>query len=116
MHHAIPFYKFTEGFGDLLKDAGERAHQQESRNDLRVAAVKGLIKKEICKSQFDSMSKSSKVQEAITLLHAKAKKKSKKASVASKIVNDLVDYKAIYHSAQESNKLILLTEIKRNGY
>ena len=39
-------------FGDLGEDAGERAHQEEARNESRMGAVVNLEKKERTKSQF----------------------------------------------------------------
>ena len=31
----------------------------------------------------------------------------------SNVISDQIDYEAIYHSVEESNELILLTEIKK---
>ena len=55
-------------FGDLGEDAGERAHQEEARNESRVGAVVNLAKRERTKSQFEAMKKSAKVKEMISEL------------------------------------------------
>ena len=46
------FLERVQGFGDLGEDDGERAHQEEARNESRVGAVVNLAKKERIKSQF----------------------------------------------------------------
>ena len=45
-------------FGDLVEDAGERAHQEEARNESRMGTVVNLAKKDRTKSQFEAMKKS----------------------------------------------------------
>ena len=39
------FLQSIPAFGDLGEDAGERAHQEEARNESRVGAVENLAKK-----------------------------------------------------------------------
>ena len=40
--HAINLLRLTRGMGDIGEDAGERAHQEEARNERRIWAVRGL--------------------------------------------------------------------------
>ena len=58
MSHAIDF----DGICGFRRGCRECTHQQESRNEGRVAVVKDIIQKENCKVQFDSMAKSKKVK------------------------------------------------------
>ena len=51
--HLLRFLERVQGFGDLGEDAGERAHQEEARNESRVGAVVNPSKKERTKSQFE---------------------------------------------------------------
>ena len=53
--HAIRLLLMHFGFGDIGEDAGERAHQEDTKNDERVAGVQTLAKKELTKSQFEGM-------------------------------------------------------------
>src|SRR5688500_2081812 len=62
LSHAVEFLSYIQGFGDLGEDAGKQAHQQEQHNKLRVSGVKGIVKKENCKLQFELMYNSAKVQ------------------------------------------------------
>ena len=43
--HLLRFLERVQGFGNLGQDAGEWAHQEESRNESRVGAVVNLAKK-----------------------------------------------------------------------
>ena len=45
--HLLRFLKRVQGFGDLGDDAGERAHQEEARNESRVGAVVNLEKRSV---------------------------------------------------------------------
>ena len=45
--HLLIFLERVQGFGDLGEDAGERAHQEEARNDIRVGAVVNLEKRSV---------------------------------------------------------------------
>ena len=56
------FLERVKEFGDLGEDDGERAHQEEARNESRVGAVVNLAKKERTKSQFEAMKKSANVK------------------------------------------------------
>ena len=56
----------VQGFGDLGQDAGERAHQEEARNESRVGAGVNLAKNERKKSQFEAMKKSEMVKEMMS--------------------------------------------------
>jgi hypothetical protein len=73
--HAIGLCSQHNGFGDLGEDAGERAHQEETKNDQRVWGIKGIIKKETTKSQFESMKKHPKVQGIRLEFNIKSKRK-----------------------------------------
>ena len=42
--HLLRFMEQVQGFGDLGEDAGERAHQEEARNESRVGTVVNLAK------------------------------------------------------------------------
>ena len=53
-----PTMKNIARFGDLVEDAGERAHQEEARNESRMGTVVNLAKKDRTKSQFEAMKKS----------------------------------------------------------
>ena len=64
--HLLRFLERVQGFGDLGEDAGERAHQEEARNESRVGAVVNLEKKERKKSQFEAMKKSAMVKETMS--------------------------------------------------
>ena len=66
--YLFTFLERVQGLGDLGQDAGERAHQEEARNDIRVGAVVNLAKKERTKSQFKAMKKSAKVKEMMSEL------------------------------------------------
>ena len=71
----LRFLERVQGFGYLGEDDGERAHQEESRNEIRVGAVVNLAKKERTKSQFEAMKKSKKVKEMMSDLKQKSKNK-----------------------------------------
>ena len=64
--HLLIFLERVQGFGDHGEDAGERAHQEEARNESRVGAVVNLAKKERTKSQFEAMKKSAMVKETMS--------------------------------------------------
>ena len=75
--HLLRFMERVQGFGDLGEDAGERANQEEARNESRVVAVINLAKKERTKSQFEAMNNSAKVKEMMSDLKQKSKRKFK---------------------------------------
>ena len=75
--HLLGFLEQVQGFGDLGEDAGERAHQEESRNESRVGAVANLVKKERTKSQFEAMKKSTNVKQMMSDLKDKSRRKFK---------------------------------------
>ena len=56
--HLLRFLERVQGFGDLVEDAGEQAHQEEARNESQVGAVVNLEKKEHTKSQSKATKKS----------------------------------------------------------
>ena len=64
--HLLIFIERVQGFVDLGEDAGERAHQEEARNESRVGAVVYLAKKERTKSQFKAMKKSTMVKDTMS--------------------------------------------------
>ena len=65
------FLQSMPSFSDLREDAGERAHQEEARNESRLGAVVNIAKKERTKSQFEAMKKSAKVKEMMSELRQK---------------------------------------------
>ena len=69
------FLQSMPAFGNLGEDAGERAHQEEARNESRVGVVANLEKKERTKSQFEVIQKSEKVEEMMSELKQKSKMK-----------------------------------------
>ena len=71
------FVQSIPAFADFGEDAGERAHQEEARNESRVGAVVNLAKKERTKSQFESTNKSAKVKDMMGELKQRSKKKFK---------------------------------------
>ena len=72
--HLLRFMERVQGFGDLGEDAGERAHQEEARNESQVGAVVNLSKKERTKSQSEAMKKSAMVKETMSEFKQKSKK------------------------------------------
>ena len=73
--HLLIFLERVQGLGDLGEDVGERAHQEEARNENRVGVVVNLTKKERTKSQFEAMKRSAKVKETMSELKQKSKRK-----------------------------------------
>ena len=71
--HLLRFLERVQGLGDLGEDAGERAHQEEARNESRVGAVLNLEKKGRTKSQFEAMKKSAMVKETMSEFKKKSK-------------------------------------------
>ena len=72
--HLLIFLEREQGFGDLVEDADERAHQEEARDESRVGAVVNLAKKEHTKSQFEVMKKSTMVKETMNEFKQKSKR------------------------------------------
>ena len=68
------FLELVQEFGDLGEDAGERAHQEEARNEISVGAVVNLAKKERTKSQFEATKKSALVKETMSKFKQKSKR------------------------------------------
>ena len=73
----LRFLERVQLFGDLGEDSGERAHQEEASNEIRVGLVVNLEKKERTKSHFEAMKKSAKVKEMMSELKQKSKRKFK---------------------------------------
>ena len=71
--HLLRFLEQIQGFGDLGEDAGERAHQEESRNESRVGVVVNIAIKERTKSKFEAMKKSAMVKETMSEFKQKSK-------------------------------------------
>ena len=71
--HLLIFLERVQGFGDLGEDSGERAHQEEARNESQVGAMVNLAKKERTKSQFEAMNKSAMVKETMSEFKHKSK-------------------------------------------
>ena len=59
---AVTFIQYTNRFGDIGEDVGERAHQEETCNKARVAAVHNIKNKETTKSHFEAMAKNVKMK------------------------------------------------------
>ena len=60
--HAVTFLQYKNSFGDIGEDVCERAHQGETRNKARVAAVHNIKKKETTKIHFEAMAKNVKMK------------------------------------------------------
>ena len=73
--HLLRFMERVQGLGDLGKDVGERAHQEEARNESRVGAVVNIAKKERTKSQLEAMKKSEMVKEMMSDFKQKSERK-----------------------------------------
>ena len=71
--HLLKFMGRVQGFGDLREDSGERANQEEARNESRVGAVINLAKKKRTKSQFEATKKSAIVKETMSDFKLKSK-------------------------------------------
>jgi hypothetical protein len=80
--HAIYLLRQHLGFGDIGEDAGERAHQEGTKNEERVAAVKTLAKKELTKSQFEVMKYNPGVKIVSETIQKKGKRKFKEGRIA----------------------------------
>src|SRR5687768_6653235 len=79
-HHALYLFKKFQGFADLAEDAGERAHQSETKLDLRWAPVRSHAKREIAKSNLEAKEHHPEVclkieQMNTTLISKQAKKR-----------------------------------------
>ena len=72
--HQLRFMERVQGFGDPGKDAGERAHQEEARHNIRVGTVVNLAKQERTKSQFKAMKKSAMAIETMSEFKQKSKR------------------------------------------
>ena len=60
-------------FGNLGKDSGKWAHQEEASNKSRVGTMVNLSKKERTKSYFEAMKKGAKVKEIMSALRQKSR-------------------------------------------
>ncbi len=63
--HAIYLLEKFGGYGDLGEDAGEKAHQDESKIEARVASIKDLSQKESVKSAYEAMAKKDSVRASV---------------------------------------------------
>ena len=72
--HLLISLERVQGFGDIGENSGERAHQEEARNDSRVGAALNLAKKERTKSQFKAMKKGAMVKVTMSEFRQKSKK------------------------------------------
>ena len=59
---AVTFLQYKNIFRDIWEDIGERAHQEETCNKARVAAVHNIKKKETTMSNFEAMAKNVKMK------------------------------------------------------
>ena len=118
--HLLGFLEQVQGFGDLGEDAGERAHQEESRNESRVGAVANLVKKERTKSQFEAMKKSTNVKQMMSDLKDKSRRKFK-IDGPSRSEENVTERKRVREEERDSLLLmplldgtrLLLSDIKR---
>ena len=54
--------QYKNSFRDIGEDVGKRAHQEETLNKAKVAAVHNIKKKETTKSNFEAMEKNVKTK------------------------------------------------------
>jgi hypothetical protein len=74
--HSITKLVATHGFAALGEDAGERNHQDETKADRRLGAIRDYAKKEAFKSKDEVRKKNPKVEAKIAELKIKNKRKS----------------------------------------
>ena len=63
--HAVFFLRKHQGFADLAEDAGERAHQSESKKDLRWAAQRSHDRRELAKASNEARESDPRVQKKL---------------------------------------------------
>ena len=85
--HAIYFLGLHQGFGDLGEDAGERAHQIESKHDQRMAGVRDFKRKEALKSKHESRLFDPRVKIKIEEIKQKGKRKFDDSRVVTAVQN-----------------------------
>jgi hypothetical protein len=73
--HSIEQLVRIFGFADLAEDAGERNHQDEAKADRRLGGIRDFARKEDFKSKDEFRKKNPVVQEKITQLREKNKRK-----------------------------------------
>jgi hypothetical protein len=54
--HAVPLLRLHQGDGDIAKDEGERAHQEEAKVDTRLGGLREYQTRENSKSKQQTMS------------------------------------------------------------
>ena len=67
--HAVYFLRKHSGFADLAEDAGERAHQSESKMDLRWAAQRSHDRRELSKAANEAKQSDPRVQQKVKEMH-----------------------------------------------
>ena len=67
--HAVFFLQKHRGFADLAKDAGERAHQLESKKDLRLAAQRSHDRCKLAKATNEAKENDPRVQKKVMEMH-----------------------------------------------
>ena len=63
--HSVYFFRKHKGFADLAEDAGERAHQLESKMDLRWAAQRSHDRRELSKAANEAKQSDPRVQKKV---------------------------------------------------
>ena len=71
--HAVYFLKKHRGFADLAEDAGERAHQIESKRDAKLAAQRGHGRREFFKAVNEAKESDPRVQRRVEQLYQSTK-------------------------------------------
>ena len=67
--HAVYLLRKHRGFADLAEDAGERAHQSESKMDLRWAAQRSHDRRELSKAANEAKQSDPRVQKKVMQMH-----------------------------------------------
>ena len=71
--HAVHFLRKHHGFADLAEDAGERAHQLESKKDLRWAAQRSHDRREIAKAASEAKESDPRVRKKLRQMQEKTR-------------------------------------------
>ena len=67
--HAVYLLRKHRGYADLAEDAGERAHQSESKMDLRWAAQRSHDRREVSKAANEARQSDPRVQTKVKEMH-----------------------------------------------
>ena len=114
LKHSVDFLERTQGFGDLGEDAGERAHQTESKTESRVVAIKNLVKKENIKAQYEYMANNPSVMEVThQMINATKQKKQNRQQNGAYDNLDVIFTSLADLLEQTDGNSVLLSELKK---